>query len=149
MLMAGLFAETFSSDTLVVANVRHTAVLLSLAVFPNCPCIMIEGVLISSRDVHFLGSVYMLNAVVWTVFLNWMRQGTPTLEILYSGLVTFQTVRLCQWLSRVWYAGPRLGVPVFGRSSIQYAKPDPGEMMPLKHEGEDDSELMAREMETA
>jgi hypothetical protein len=95
---------------------------------------MIEGVLISSRDIHFLGYVYMLNAVVWTLFLNWMRQGTPTLDILYTGLVTFQSVRLCQWLARIWYAGPRLGVPVFGRSAIQSAKPDPAELKLLNLE---------------
>ena len=134
LLMAGFFAQAFSSDILVVGNVRHTAILLSIAVFPNCPCIMIEGVLISSRDIHFLGYVYMLNAVVWTLFLNWMRQGTPTLDILYTGLVTFQSVRLCQWLARIWYAGPRLGVPVFGRSAIQSAKQDPAELKLLNLE---------------
>lgn len=74
----------------------------------------------------------IFNAFVWTYFLRWMRASAPRLDVLYTGLVVFQSVRFIQWAGRLWYAGPSLGVPVFGRKPVaDWAKQAPEEMKPL------------------
>jgi len=112
-ILASLFASAFTKDAAVVAVVKSTALLLGLCIVPHSFSFALEGLLVSVRDLTFLGNTYVFNAFVWAGFLQYMRVSSPHLSTLWAGLVIFNMTRATQWVIRSIVAGHRVGLPIF------------------------------------
>jgi len=121
-----LFPQMFCSDKDVIAQVRKVSPLLALSIFPHCMTIAVEALLLNSKDVDFLGILYVIKSIAWTVFVKCVIDFFPTLSALWIGMMFFQYLRGACWGLRLVFSGKKLGIPIYVRKHRRRRIPGTG-----------------------
>ena len=104
----------FTTDMLVIAQMRRVAPLIASALLIHPACMCAEGLLLGKRELTFLARAYAGNIAVFLTALYAISRRALGLSAVWMGLTAFQAVRLAQFGMRALSVG-LIRAPAQGR----------------------------------